>query len=685
MCRDTSDPLCYLRAPRVASSACRNPPPMMQRIRFRVFDRPRVSVLILAWRQRDHLLSCLRALHERVSGIVPYEVVVLLNGASDEVEDAVKSTVEGAIFIESAVNLGFSGGCNLAATMARGEYLVLLNDDAIVEPGWLEWLLATADAHPAAGAVCSCVLFPDGNIQEAGSVVWNDGSTMPVGRHLPGDSITWHFVRPVDYGSACSLLVRQSTWDAVGGMDVGYHPAYYEDVDLCLAIRALGQRILFEPRSRVRHHESASSDATFKNFLFGRNQRRLVDKWSAELKFREPPGSLSASELVRAVWRARNCARRILLIDDRVPDSALGSGYGRMLDAAIELSERGYVVSIYPVLGATHSSDPLISAGVAIVDEDLSAHLAHPYVSYDAVIISRPHNYLWASAAVRQHQPQAALIYDCEALFGRRLRRQAQFSQTEPERLALEKSAEEMLRVEEGIARDADLLVTVSREEADILAGVEGHCPLHAILPAGRHISFTSGGFAERRDAGYVAGWLAGPTSPNAHGLRWFVSEVVPRIRQTCPWFRVRVTGGKVPPEVRSLASPNVVFEGEIADLERFYGGLRVAVAPVLFGAGVKLKTVQALQYGVPIVATSIGAEGIDTAGFPAIAIADDPEAFALMVIEQLTDPVAWQSRRTAIAGLLEHWRSGGSGGSWTDVMTHVWAGRPFGKHSLLV
>ena len=658
---------------------------MIQRVRFPSFDRPRVSVLILAWRQRDHLLSCLRALHERVGGGVPFEVVILFNAASDDVEDAVRSTVEGATLIKSEANLGFSGGCNLAATRARGEYLVLLNDDALVEAGWLEWLVATADAHPAAGAVCSCVLFPDGRIQEAGSVIWNDGSTMPVGRGSRGDSVTWQYVRPVDYGSACSLLVRRSTWDAAGGMDDGYHPAYYEDVDLCLRIHALGQRILFEPRSRVRHHESASSDTSFKHFLFGRNQRRLADKWSAELKFREPPGAVSTGELARAMWRTRMCPRRILLIDDRVPDAALGSGYGRMGDAAIELSGNGYAVSIFPVLGATPPSDRLISAGVAIIDEDLTAHLAHPSVSYDAVIVSRPHNYCRAADTVRRHQPQAVLVYDCEALFARRMTRQAQLTQDESERQALEKAAEEMRVVEERIARETDLLVTVSRDEADILERVSGHCPIHSILPAEPQVSFTPRGFDERRDAGYVAGWLAGPTSPNAHGLRWFVNDVIPRIAVSCPWFRLRVTGGKVPREVRSLGGPNVIFEGEVADLARFYGSLRVAVAPILFGAGVKLKTVQALQYGVPIVATSIGAEGIETAGLPAIDTADDPDIFASRVIDLMTNRAAWELRRTAIAQLVDHWQTGGSGASWTEVMTHAWAGRPFGKHSLLV
>ena len=102
--------------------------------------------------------------------------------------------------------------------------------------------------------------------------------------------MTWHFVRPVDYASACSILIRTASWKALGGMDPAYHPAYYEDVDLCLGIRSLGQQVLFEPRSRVRHHESLSTDETYKRFLFRRNQKRLVEKWSHELAFREAPG-----------------------------------------------------------------------------------------------------------------------------------------------------------------------------------------------------------------------------------------------------------------------------------------------------------------------------------------------------------------------------------------------------------
>jgi GT2 family glycosyltransferase/glycosyltransferase involved in cell wall biosynthesis len=638
--------------------------------------------VILAWRQRESLLACLQSLRDTLHDAVPYEVIVVLNGAAQDVEDAVRKEVSGQRIVRAMVNLGFAGGCNFGASVAQGEYLVFLNDDGIVEPGWLEWLVRTADANSDAGAVGSCVLFPDGSVQEAGSIIWNDGSTMPVGRNLRGDLMTWHFVRPVDYASACSLLVRRSTWNALGGMDPGYHPAYYEDVDLCLGIRSLGQRVLFEPRSRMRHHESLSTDSTFKHFLFRRNRLRLVEKWSHELAFYEPPAETSSIELSRAVWRARGRPKRILIVDDRMPEPALGAGFGRMLDGLVELASQGYAVSIFALAGATRPVDQLVDAGVGVVEGDLAAHLSRPEIDYEAVIISRPNNYEEFAPTVRQLQPQALVVYDCEALFWRRLVRQARLADSPEKARAIEARAAEMKRLEDRIATEADAIVTVSSVEAAIIAEVAGHAPIHRILPAEPCIPFTERPFGVRCDIGYVAGWQAGPASPNADGLFWFVREVLPNVKAAVPWVRVRVTGSNVPAAILALADTNVQFEGEVADLASFYGGLRVAISPDLFGAGVKLKTVQALQYGVPIVATTIGAEGIETGDLPAIAVADDPAEFANRVLAFLMDPAAWHERRTVIRALVQKWANGEGAGSWTDTMRAVWDRRGHGTGS---
>ena len=462
---------------------------------------------------------------------VAYELIVVLNAASERVEDALRSHVEGARFVKSAVNLGFAGGCNLGASVARGEYLVLLNDDAIVEPGWLDWLVQSADANPNAGAVGSCILFPDGRVQEAGSVIWNDGSTMPVGRNADGESLTWHFVRagrlcvrmlaphqPHDVGCARRNGSRVSSCVLRRRRSVPRNPRLGAAGSLRAALARAPSRI-----GQLRD--------TFKSFLFRRNQKRLVEKWAHELAFREPPASLSSIELSRAVWRARGCPQRILIIDDRVPDAALGSGYGRMVEAALDLSASGYAVSIFPVIGVTMPFGSARQRRRRPWSTRISRdHLRRPEISYDAVIISRPHNYNRFYDTVRKLQPRAAVVYDCEALFWRRLVRQAELAATPEEAAALQAQAAGCGSSKRRLPYAPTSSSRCRARRPIFFRRSKDHCPIYDILPAERLVNFTSRSFAERRDMGFVAGWLAGPTSPNADGLRWFVGEVLPRV-----------------------------------------------------------------------------------------------------------------------------------------------------------
>jgi GT2 family glycosyltransferase len=637
-----------------------------------------VSIILLAWKRIDLLLTCLRSLADTIGRAVTYEVIVVSNDAPQAFKDVLRSQVDGIRLVEAQTNQGFGGGCNLGASVARGEYLVFLNDDCVVAPGWLDWLVSTADANPQAGAVGSVVLFPDGSIQEAGSVIWADGSTMPVGRNAPGDSLEWHFVRRVDYASACSLLVTRRAWDHVGGFDAEYYPAYYEDVDLCLLLQEAGYQVLVEPRSRAWHHESASSDGLFKSFLFKRNQRRLQKKWAANLQHHVPAEPSSPAALRRAVWRARGAPTQVLIIDDRVPDTSLGSGFGRMFTAALELTAGQYGVAIHPTAEPVQGTPPdaLISAGVAIVPGDLQSHLACPWINYDVVIISRPHNFKRFSHVVRSCQPNALLIYDCEALFWRRVALQATLVTSDRERDRLQRTAVDMRALEERIVVESDAAVTVSKQEAAILAEVEGSCPITPLLPAETAVAFGQEAFEERFGVAYVAGWLAGTGSPNADGLRWFVADVLPLVRRRIPWLRVQVTGANPPTDLLELSDPNLMFVGHVADLSAFYGRTRVVISPIRFGSGVKLKTVQALQHGVPVVSTTCGAEGIDTFGLDPIAVADDPADFADWVVTLLTDKTQWEARRAVIADVIRRWDNDTDAESWPRVIADALARR---------
>jgi len=374
---------------------------------------PTVSIVVLTRHRPERLERCLAAL-ARLPDLVSHEILVLLNGADDDVRAMFETRVHRVRVLESPVNLGFAAGSNMGAAASTGRYLAFLNDDTEVEAGWLQSLVEIADLDPRVGAVGSCILFPDGSVQELGSIIWQDGSTMGLGRGEPSESPAVSFVREVDYCSACSLLVRREAWDAVGGFCEDYFPAYYEDVDLCLSIRALGYRVLCAPRSRVRHHEGGSSDPGFRLFLHRYQRRRFRQRWGHALPAFEPPNPESAAAVNRAAFRARGCPRRLLVIDDRLPDPTIGSGFGRIGDAVVELSEAGYAVSVWSSHGISDTFRELGLRGIETIPGELEAHLREPSVLYDTVVVARPHNFDRYEALVRECQPHSVLVYDGE-------------------------------------------------------------------------------------------------------------------------------------------------------------------------------------------------------------------------------------------------------------------------------
>jgi len=187
---------------------------------------------------------------------------------------------------------------------------VILHDDAEIEPGWLEALVETADAHPEAGAVGSKVLFLNGRLQAAGMILWRDAKTSPPWVGETPAPTAFDKLRAVDYCGTSSLLVRAAVWDAVGGLDERFYPVYYVDVDLSMALRQLGFVVLYQPKSRIRHHQGASSTPRFGRFVNQSNRHRFIEKWSAALEEHEPPAQEQPAAIERAMARAEAFASR---------------------------------------------------------------------------------------------------------------------------------------------------------------------------------------------------------------------------------------------------------------------------------------------------------------------------------------------------------------------------------------
>ena len=561
--------------------------------------------------------------------------------------------------------------------VARGDYVVFLNDDTVVDRNWLQPLVDTAEARSEIGAVGSLCLNVDGTVQEAGSFVWSDGTTSCATLDESDLAHGYDWARAVDYCSAASLLVRRSTWDQVHGFDEIYFPAYYEDLDLCLKIQQIGQEVWFQPASIVHHVRSASTTRPYREFLMHRHRALLRERWSHVLEHHVERTDDHVRDEEIATWMGMGRPSRILVIDDRIPDSSLGAGFGRMLDALSELLSSGeYFVSFFASATSDGNWAELSRRGLRLLKDELDSHLRHPGTSYDVVIISRPHNYGRFGALVRECQPNAVVIYDAEALYFRRIELQASLSDDNSSKEALRAEARSMREAEESYFADADQIVCISREEAEFVRTVNGATQIDVIPAQLNGLTNTLLPFDQRRDVIFVSSWLPGADSPNGDGLTWFVTDVLPLLREIVPWVRLRVTGANPPPEMLRFQSPNVQFEGRVADLESFYSQARVAISPMRYGAGVKLKTIEALQFGVPVVATSVGAEGIETFGTRAMSVTDDPREFAEAVAALVDDRDRWEAQRRRIAQLQSHWANGNDGTSWRAVVDSALRGR---------
>jgi GT2 family glycosyltransferase len=253
--------------------------------------KPRkVSIIIPVFNHAEYTRQCLAALKANTS-YSDYEVIVVNNGSSDETRLMLEARKD-ITAIHNTENKGFTEACNQGAKAATGDYLLFLNNDTIPLKGWLEPLARHLDEAEWAGAAGSRLIYPNGTLQEAAAVVHSDGTASNFGRHdhpaLP------QFNRPceVDYCSGACLLVRADLFRELGGFDMRYSPAYYEETDLCFAMREIGKAVVYEPSSVVIHFGSTTagldpSKGIRRHLII--NREIFLRKWTHRLIAHEPP------------------------------------------------------------------------------------------------------------------------------------------------------------------------------------------------------------------------------------------------------------------------------------------------------------------------------------------------------------------------------------------------------------
>jgi O-antigen biosynthesis protein len=607
-------------------------------------EKPTVSILLVLYNSAELTYMCLQSIAALQE--VSIEIVVVDNASSDQTSKLLDSCNDLGV-ISNRDNLHFLEGCQQAARIAKGKYLLFLNNDAQLLPGTLTSAIRTLESASDIGAVGGKVILLDGRLQEAGSIVWNDGSCNGYGRDKDPQAAPYQFQRDVDFCSGVFLLTPREQFLSMGGFDEDFKPAYYEETDYCLRLWEAGKRVVYDPTSVVMHLEFGSSVKSPKvKELQDGHRLKLVENHKNALRNHQ---SNHLYHHLRA--RQRNIqGYRILVIDDIVPHRHLGRGYPRANAILHSLWEEGCSVTFYALLDAPkqetwaevyHDLPRTIEIFHQQGYPGLRDLLHERKGYYDIIFVSRPHNMEQFRQLWSEHPDwfkQTRIVYDAEALFCLREQRRRQVLGIP---LAQEE-ADAMIAQELKLAENTERILTVSPQEKQqfVQRGFAQAMTLnHAVT-----IEFLENGFEERSDILFVA--CVRPNEPNEDALIWFLTEVWPLVRKQDPKLELHLVGEMESNVVRSLTDDFVVIHGVVGDLRPFYESARVFITPTRFSGGIPLKIVETAAWGLPVVATSQVANQLGWQHNQELLIADDASSFANEVLRLHSDPLLWQKLR---------------------------------------
>ncbi|MFV0277712.1 MAG: glycosyltransferase [Parahaliea sp.] len=578
---------------------------------FPRFAAPRVSIVVPVYNDYRVTMNCLVSLLEHTPDIA-YEVI-LADDCSTDLTASIAERVHNLVISRTPENARFLLNCNLAAQRARGEFILFLNNDTAVCAGWLDALLAVMDQHPRAGIVGPKLLFANGRLQEAGGIIWRDASGWNFGRADDPAKPEYNYLKPVDYLSGACLMIRAGLWRELGGFDERFRPAYYEDADIAFAVREKGYEVLYQPASQVFHFEGVSNGTDLNSGVKQHqvtNQQVFRDKWAAELERYHFP---NAEHVCWARDRSRE-RRSILVIDHYVPHYDRDAGSRATFMYLQLMCELGYRVmflgaNFFPHMPYTKT---LQQMGVEVlVGESMARNLPRwlqdnaPYI--DAIYLHRPHVAEQLLPHLHKMDPRPPIIFFGHDLHYLRVEREHELTGDE----ALRRSAADWKRREYTVFDQVDKIYYPSPFEVATIAAERPDLDLRAIplyVLEDRQVA------AYRPEAVGDLLFVGGFNHPpNVDAVTWLVADILPLVRQRHPDIRLHIVGSNPTEVVKALRGERVIVHGYLSDeaLDALYRRVGLAVVPLRYGAGVKGKVLEAIQQGVPLVCTRIGAEGI--------------------------------------------------------------------------
>lgn len=513
------------------------------KLKFKYYEAPLVSIIIPVYNQWNYTYSCLASILENTSDL-PYEVIIADDMSTDETVN-IAQYAENITVVRDGVNRGFLLNCNNAAKSARGKYLFFLNNDTNVQTDWLSTLVELIESDPSIGMVGSKLVYPNGRLQEAGGIIWNDASGWNYGRLDDPEKPEYNYVKEADYISGAAILIRHIIWQELGGFDERYVPAYFEDTDLAFEVRRLGYKVLLQPKSVIVHFEGIShgtdTNSGIKSYQVS-NKEKFMEKWGEELSKDHFP---NAEHVFWARDRSRN-RKTIVVVDHYVPHYDKDAG-GRATYFYLKLFvSMGFHVIFIGDNFFRHEpyTSNLQELGIEVLYGDHYAKNINKWIknngSYiDYVYLNRPHISIKYMEIFKKSTSAKIIYFGHDLHFLREMRN---FELTG--NIHLIKSSEEWKKTEFSLFNDADVIHVVGSYEQSLLQKEFPDKPVRNIplFPYDQPYANASHveGFDARKDILFVGGFNH---TPNYDGIVWFLDEIFGRIKKQIPNVKLYIVG----------------------------------------------------------------------------------------------------------------------------------------------